>query len=274
MRTWSRRSRATLSSRCRAAEWRNSRLDFSSLHGLMRSLAAPPPAPGFELSAEALDETTLRQLANRRDRRRRAPRPRQSRAAVGRLPDPGLPQDDAGRAHAPHRGPVRAPDPGRPAHPRGLDRRASSPRSTAPTATSTPCRRASPASAPWPMSPTAPTGSPIPRLAGPRPRSGGPALRHPAREADAALRRPAHQRADALAAPACRADPGGVGADGAVTVEGHVVGRLTGRAFRAGARRLGAGKPRACGARSSAPSRRRSRGGSASWRASPTRPSR
>ena len=31
-----------------AAEWRNARLDFQSLQGLMRSLAAPPPAPGLQ----------------------------------------------------------------------------------------------------------------------------------------------------------------------------------------------------------------------------------
>ena len=46
-----------------AAEWRNAKLDFGSLQGLMRSLAAPPPAPGLKLSEEAQDETTLRQLA-------------------------------------------------------------------------------------------------------------------------------------------------------------------------------------------------------------------
>jgi ATP-dependent RNA helicase SUPV3L1/SUV3 len=46
-----------------AAEWRNSRLDFSSLRELTRSLAAPPPQTGLKLSEEALDETTLRQLA-------------------------------------------------------------------------------------------------------------------------------------------------------------------------------------------------------------------
>ncbi len=46
-----------------AAEWRNARLDFDSLNGLMRSLAAPPPAPGLRLSEEAQDETTLRQLS-------------------------------------------------------------------------------------------------------------------------------------------------------------------------------------------------------------------
>ncbi len=46
-----------------AAEWRNARLDFQSLQALMRSLAAPPPAPGLKLSEESQDETTLRQLA-------------------------------------------------------------------------------------------------------------------------------------------------------------------------------------------------------------------
>jgi ATP-dependent RNA helicase SUPV3L1/SUV3 len=46
-----------------AAEWRNARLDFQSLHGLMRSLAATPPAPALRLSEESQDETTLRQLS-------------------------------------------------------------------------------------------------------------------------------------------------------------------------------------------------------------------
>jgi ATP-dependent RNA helicase SUPV3L1/SUV3 len=46
-----------------AAEWRNARLDFQSLHGLMRSLAAPPPAPALRLAEESQDETTLRQLS-------------------------------------------------------------------------------------------------------------------------------------------------------------------------------------------------------------------
>ena len=46
-----------------AAEWRNARLDFSSLPGLMRSLAAQPPARELRLSEEAQDEATLRQLS-------------------------------------------------------------------------------------------------------------------------------------------------------------------------------------------------------------------
>jgi ATP-dependent RNA helicase SUPV3L1/SUV3 len=45
------------------AEWRNAKLDFSSLAGLMRSLAAPPPVKSLRLSDEAQDETTLRQLS-------------------------------------------------------------------------------------------------------------------------------------------------------------------------------------------------------------------
>ncbi|WP_374571355.1 helicase-related protein [Phenylobacterium sp.] len=46
-----------------AAEWRNAKLDFSSLPNLMGSLARPPERPGLKLSAESLDEITLRQLA-------------------------------------------------------------------------------------------------------------------------------------------------------------------------------------------------------------------
>jgi ATP-dependent RNA helicase SUPV3L1/SUV3 len=46
-----------------AAEWRNARLDFQSLAGLMRSLAAPAPAPALRLSEESQDEMTLRQLS-------------------------------------------------------------------------------------------------------------------------------------------------------------------------------------------------------------------
>jgi ATP-dependent RNA helicase SUPV3L1/SUV3 len=46
------------------AEWRNSKLDFGSLPALMRSLAQTPERQGLKLSKEALDETTLRQLAD------------------------------------------------------------------------------------------------------------------------------------------------------------------------------------------------------------------
>ncbi len=46
-----------------AAEWRNHRLDFQSLQGLIHSLAVAPPAPALRLAEEAQDETTLRQLS-------------------------------------------------------------------------------------------------------------------------------------------------------------------------------------------------------------------
>ncbi len=46
-----------------AAEWCSSRFDFQSLQGLLRDLTAPPPFPGLKLSEEGLDETTLRHLA-------------------------------------------------------------------------------------------------------------------------------------------------------------------------------------------------------------------
>ncbi|WP_372784561.1 helicase-related protein [Phenylobacterium sp.] len=45
------------------AEWRNSRLEFGSLPSLLKSLAKTPDREGLKLSAEALDETTLRRLA-------------------------------------------------------------------------------------------------------------------------------------------------------------------------------------------------------------------
>jgi ATP-dependent RNA helicase SUPV3L1/SUV3 len=44
------------------AQWRNAKLDFHSLKDLMASLVAPAPAPGLRLAEESQDETTLRQL--------------------------------------------------------------------------------------------------------------------------------------------------------------------------------------------------------------------
>jgi ATP-dependent RNA helicase SUPV3L1/SUV3 len=45
------------------ALWRNAKLDFDSLPDLLRSLSQPAPRDGLKSSEEALDETTLRQLA-------------------------------------------------------------------------------------------------------------------------------------------------------------------------------------------------------------------
>jgi ATP-dependent RNA helicase SUPV3L1/SUV3 len=47
----------------RAAEWRNARLNFTSLSTLMASLAAQPQREGTMLTAEALDEQALKALA-------------------------------------------------------------------------------------------------------------------------------------------------------------------------------------------------------------------
>ncbi|WP_293679357.1 helicase-related protein [uncultured Phenylobacterium sp.] len=46
-----------------AAEWRNSKMDFTALPALLRSLAKLPDREGLKLSGEALDETTLKALA-------------------------------------------------------------------------------------------------------------------------------------------------------------------------------------------------------------------
>ncbi len=46
-----------------AAEWRNSRLDFDSLPALMNSLARPAPRAGLVRAADSVDEITLRKMA-------------------------------------------------------------------------------------------------------------------------------------------------------------------------------------------------------------------
>ena len=53
-----------------AAEWRNVRLDFDSLDGLLASLTRLPGAPGLRLTAPALDETLLRRALLDEDIRR------------------------------------------------------------------------------------------------------------------------------------------------------------------------------------------------------------
>jgi ATP-dependent RNA helicase SUPV3L1/SUV3 len=47
----------------KSAQWRNADLDFASLADLLRSLSAPPSRPGLVASQEALDELTLRHMA-------------------------------------------------------------------------------------------------------------------------------------------------------------------------------------------------------------------
>jgi ATP-dependent RNA helicase SUPV3L1/SUV3 len=63
------------------AEWRNSRLDFGSLPNLLKSLARTPDREGLKLSAEALDETALRRLAQDSEVAERA----KGRRAIERL---------------------------------------------------------------------------------------------------------------------------------------------------------------------------------------------
>src|SRR3954447_3490255 len=65
------------------AEWRNSKLDFASLPNLLKSLSKTPDREGLKLSAEALDETTLRVLAADPDVADRA----KGRVAIERLWD-------------------------------------------------------------------------------------------------------------------------------------------------------------------------------------------
>lgn len=67
------------------AEWRNSKLDFGSLPSLLRSLAKPPDRQGLELSAEALDEITLRGLVQDPAIAERAQSRTGGRAAIERL---------------------------------------------------------------------------------------------------------------------------------------------------------------------------------------------
>ena len=50
-----------------SAEWRNHRLDFANLPSLIRSLDAKPPRDGLMLSAEAIDEKALKRLAEDED---------------------------------------------------------------------------------------------------------------------------------------------------------------------------------------------------------------
>jgi ATP-dependent RNA helicase SUPV3L1/SUV3 len=50
-----------------AAQWRNHKLDFSTLDALLKSLTLPSHTPGLHLAKEALDEKALRALAQDED---------------------------------------------------------------------------------------------------------------------------------------------------------------------------------------------------------------
>jgi len=64
-----------------SAEWRNHRLDFTNLPTLIRSLDATPPREGLMLSAEAIDEKALKRMAEDEDVVHRV----RDRAALERL---------------------------------------------------------------------------------------------------------------------------------------------------------------------------------------------
>jgi ATP-dependent RNA helicase SUPV3L1/SUV3 len=64
-----------------SAEWRNHRLDFTNLPSLIRSLDAKPPRDGLMLSAAAIDEKALKRLAEDEDIIHRV----RDRAALERL---------------------------------------------------------------------------------------------------------------------------------------------------------------------------------------------
>ena len=213
------------------AEWRNPDLDFSSLQSLMRSLGAPPPIHGLRLSEEAQDEVTLRQLSVEELIVRRTRDRANLQASVGGLPDPRLPQDHAGGTHPADRRSVRAPDPGRPARAGRLD--------AGPVLGARPHR--------WRHRRAAGRLARVRTLAYIANRSNwladpagwqGRARALEDRLSDtlhqslmqrfvdrrtSTLLRSLHQRAGPIL--------GGIAADGEVTVEGHVVGRLTGVHF-------------------------------------------
>ncbi len=79
-------------------QWRNSKLDFSSLGALQVSLALSPTHEALTRAPIAEDLRVLDHAARDGDVRDMAHGRRRGRAAVGCLPDPGLPQDRARRA--------------------------------------------------------------------------------------------------------------------------------------------------------------------------------
>ena len=257
-----------------AAEWRNHRLDFQSLQGLMRSLAASPPASGLRLSAESQDETTLRQLStDEMIMRRTRDRSNLMRLwEVCQIPDfRKTTQDEHTRLIGTMfehltQGDRRMPEDWMQGQFASLDRTdgdidALSSRLARVRTLAYVANRAD-----WLADPQTWQG----RARRPR----GPALRHAAPIADAALRRPAHQRAFAQLESARGPDPGRHrrrrGGDGRGP-PGRPARRLP---FRARARRDCARESAPCAARSSGSSRPRSPGGLARWRARATRPSR
>ena len=178
------------------ALWRNARLDFDSLADLLRSLSEPAPREGLKASEEALDETTLRQLAADEAVSDRA----RDRSALFRLWDACQTPDFRKTTLEDHvrlartlfehltSGRGRIPDDWMAGQLKQVDRTDGEI-----DALLHPARRgADPGLCRQPAGLAGRRGP----LAGPDPRAGRPAVRHPAREADGSVHRPAHQRAD------------------------------------------------------------------------------
>src|SRR6266436_4147735 len=87
-------------------QWRNSKLDFSSLGALQVSLALTPSHEALTRAPIAEDLRVLDHAARDADVREMA----HGATAVGRLPDSGLPQDRAGSARRTGDDAVRIPD--------------------------------------------------------------------------------------------------------------------------------------------------------------------
>ena len=84
-------------------QWRNSALDFATPERLVASLEAPADHPDLQRAREADDLATLKELAQIPEVRDRLRGVARHPAALGRLPDPRLPQGDARRARQPLR---------------------------------------------------------------------------------------------------------------------------------------------------------------------------
>ena len=138
-------------------QWRNSKLDFSSLGSLQVSLALSPGHEALDPRADCRGSARARSRRARRRGEGHGPRRGSRGTAVGRLPDPGLP---APRARRPRRAGDHAlciPDEEGP-HTGRMVRRPGRPGRPRRPAISTRCRAGSRKSAPGPSSPTARTG--------------------------------------------------------------------------------------------------------------------
>ena len=99
-------------------QWRNSKLDFSSLGSAAGVAGADAEPRGADPGADRRRPARARSRRARRRGARHGAGRRRRRAAVGRLPDSGLPQDRAGRPcrtgdHAVRLPDEEGPDPGR-----------------------------------------------------------------------------------------------------------------------------------------------------------------